>query len=562
MTLSLQERFRNLKRLQSIVSVLLRHGFGDVVARLKLDVVTVRRRRARAAAAEGQAWQRQTVEERIRHTLEDLGPTFVKLGQVMATRPDLVPPSLVLELRQLQDQVPPFPVDQLKAAIEEDAGRPLADLFVSFDETPLAAASVAQVHRARLHDGSEVAVKVQRPRVRETVASDLSILRGLAELVVERIPEARRFDPVGLVNEFDRALRRELDFRNEVYAMQRFARHHAGSPDAVVPRPHTALCSERVIVMELMAGFKVTDHAALAATGLDPVEIARRGTRIALTSIFEHGYFHADPHPGNFLIRPDGVFCVLDFGLMGQLDAQRIDEMLTFLAAILLSDADMLVTLLEDMELVPDTVDERSLRRELSMQIERYQGLALEDLDAAALVAEIIDAMRRYDIHLPADLVLVGKALGTMEGIAKTICPSFRPLDEVRPYLISTYVRRTLDPREHSRQVARTLSESLNLLRSLPRDLRGILRKANRGELQVRISSADLERVARQRDRAVNRSIATVVFSLLVALSTVLLYYPPPGSGPGVVALALGGYFVAFLTGLVLLWSIYRSNGL
>lgn len=562
-SLSVTRRFRNIRRFQQILTVLARHGFGNLVGRLHLDgsVRAALRLVGRTQkTVDEEATGPLSTEARIRMICESLGPTFVKFGQLLATRPDLVPASLVEELSRLHDEVPPFPYSEVETLLDGELGDAWRDSFASVEPEPMAAASIAQVHSATLSDGRPVVLKVQRPGLDKLIDTDLDILRGLAELLEENVEELRPFRPQALVDEFARSICQEIDFCRELDNLQRFRRLFAETEKVQVPEPVPELSSRRVLTMERMDGFKVTDHAALEASGLDAAEIARTGTAVFLESIFEHGFFHADPHPGNFLVRPDGVLAVLDFGLMGRIDRRRIGDLLSLLVAILLDDPEMLVAQLQEMEVIGDSRDVGRLEMDVARILERYRTATLGDTDVAALLDEVFAALRGHEVALPTDLLLIGKTVATVEGIAKHICPTFQPLEEIRPFLISLYMRRTLDPREQSRIVTRALADGVALLRTLPRELRGLMRRLNRGELRVETVRADDKAERAQRDRAVNRLALTMILCTTMVLSTLLLYYPPGGDGtPWAAYIGLG---VSFLLTVLLFWSFFRHKGL
>ena len=505
-------RLKDLGRLRHIAGVLVRHGFEDVAARLgwvsRIRALWHRIRR-RGLDEDVDAIP---VERRFRLVLEELGPTFIKLGQMLATRPDFVPMSVIMELKRLHDEVPPFPFDEVKEVIEAELGRPLDDVFQEFEHEALAAASIAQVHRARLKTGELVAVKVQRPRLPEVVTSDLRILGGLASLLESRVPELRRFRPRAIVEEFKRSLRRETDFRAELSSMVRFKRAFADEPGLYVPEPYRDLSTGKVLVMEWVDGVKVTDVDGLKRMGVDLKQVVDVGMRVTLRSIFELGFFHADPHPGNFFIRPDGTIALLDFGMMGYMEPQRIDELLTYLVAMVTGDVDMMVNVLLDADLIGDDTDLRALRGELRAILDRYAGESIGSIQVSAFLTEVVDVTVRHNVMLPADVLLVGKSMATMEGIGREIYPEFEPVEAIRPFLTELYVKRMLDTKRHTQALLRLGMDGMALLKDAPADVRRILRKARRGELVLKVSSTDLDKRLRARHRMTNSLIMAALF--------------------------------------------------
>ena len=560
--LRLPQYARNLQRLRFILGVVVSHGFGHILQRAGLSRLLPLAGGGMSMRGD-QALRSESWEVRIRLALESLGPTFVKLGQMLATRPDLIPMSLIHELRKLQDDVAPFKFPAVRRLIQEELGRPLSEAYAVFSEQPLAAASIAQVHRARLHDGSEVVVKVQRPNLDQRIRTDLDLLMIIAEQLEERISEARQFRPVELVEHFARSIKRETDFDNERTNIVRFAKQFANEPGLHLPRTWPELSTRRILTMEFIDGCKVTDLAQLEAWQVDTKQVARLGTKLVMAAIFEHGFFHADPHPGNFFVLPDGRLALIDFGLMGALDTERIDEMLAFLAAILLADPEMLVGQLMDLGLINDTVDVRALRTEIHELLSRYHGLEIAALDIGVFITEVFETIIRYDVRMPADLLLVGKSVSTMEGIARQIQPDFNPMMELRPYLIRLYARRALDPNTYSRRVARVAHDWWGLVRSLPNDVRGLTRRVRDGELQLNINdTGQAERLVRA-ERQVNRVIVGVSSLVCWSLFSVLV---PEATKAGLLSftsfwalvLAINGSW----TGALLGFSLLRSREL
>lgn len=495
---------RQMGRLRQVLSVAVRYGFGHVLDRTGLGSLV----RLRAGLTADEDLARRRWEVRIRLAFEELGPTFVKLGQLLATRPDLVPLSLIDELRQLQDNVPPFDAAIAKALVEDElAPRTLSECFAFFDEKPLAAASIAQVHRARLVTGEEVVIKLQRPGLDERLRSDLELLSFVAGWLEEQLPEIRRFKPVMAIDELARSLKLETDFGNELRNIERFRQQLAPEPRVKVPQTWPNLSTRRMLTMEFIDGCKVTDTATLAAWSVNPVDVAQIGITVVIASIFEHGFFHGDPHPGNFFVLRDGRLGIIDFGMMGSLDRERIDELLTFMAALLLGDAEMLVSLLLDLGLLGDSVDVRRLRSSVAALMGRYHGVDIASVDVSAFLADAIEVIVEHEIDLPSDLLLIGKSLSTMEGIAREIHPGFNPLVDLRPLFVRLYLARALDPETYSRKLVRTARDWWSLANVLPGEARILLRQARRGELRLEVVDPGQERALEGRDRQVNRAI-------------------------------------------------------
>ena len=555
---------RNLGRVREIGAVLAKYGFDELVDRLGVEgfVEQGRRLLKRRIDADRTA-SRLSVEARIRCILEELGPTYVKFGQILATRPDLLPMSLIEELRKLQDDVPPFSGADARAIVEHQFGKPVDALFSTFDDVPVAAASIAQVHRATLPGDVSVAVKVQRPGLARTLETDLDILAVFAELLHDNLPEFRRYDPRGLVDQFARSIRREIDFTHEAFNITKFAENFADVDTVRVPQVHSELTGARVLTMDWIDGIKADDVDAIDAAGLDRPLLASRATEAVLKMIFVDGFFHADPHPGNVFMLPDNVLCFVDYGMMGRIDEERIDELLAFLVGLLTGDMDRVVELFRRLDLIDDRVDVRSLKREIAALVDRYGNVALESVDFGAFISEVFETVQRHEVAVPSDLMLMGKALATMEGVARELSPSYDPLSEMRSYLLRIYTERLTDPAQLARGTYKTLDSYLYLARRLPAHAESILTKLRRGELVVRSEDPAQTAALRSQARAQHLIALSVVVVALSAASTALLL---SGAGPvvfGVPALSLlglAGYTAALFWGTVVVLASARGT--
>ena len=559
--LRLPQYARNVQRMRQVLQVLFTHGFGHVLDRAGVGRLAKFGRERLFGPNPDLANRRWEV--RIRLAMESLGPTFVKLGQMLATRPDLVPMSLIHELRRLQDNVPPIAFAEVRRVVQEELGGPLEQVYSQFDEAPIAAASIGQVHKATLLDGQEVVVKVQRPGLDDTIRTDLELLMFLAAQIEDQVPDMRQFRPVAAVEQFSRSLKLETDFFNELRNIERFRKQFADNPELHLPITYPELSARRVLTMEVINGAKVTDTGTLQRWGLSGAEIARRGTGIVIASIFEHGFFHADPHPGNFFVLPDGRLALIDFGMMGSLDRERIDDLLTFLASLLLNDTEMLVAQLMDLGLLDDSVDVKALRGEVHELMARYYGVDLAGIDIGAFITEVFETIVRFDVQMPADLLLIGKAISTMEGIAREIHPDFNPLVDVRPYLVRLYVRRALDPTVYSRRVVRLLHDYWGLVTTFPGETRGLFRRIKAGELQLQVSDPAQSYRDVVQERRVNRGIVACCTLFFWAGFTFLL---PTAADAGLWLMPGAWTMLSGLNGLwtgsLLAFSMLRSREL
>jgi ubiquinone biosynthesis protein len=549
---------RHLRRFRQIAEVFIRHGFGELVEVLEvLPVASVPRRLLRRLWP---ATPRLGTPRRLRIVLEELGPTFVKLGQVLSTRPDLLPPDYVAELARLRDDVPPGPWEPVRTQIEEELGAPLEDLFASFDPEPLAAASLAQVHPATLLDGTAVVVKVQRPGIREVIETDLEILFDVTRLLQVRTPLGAIYDLPGIAEEFAATLRAELDFYREGHNADRFRANFAGETYLHIPAVHWDLTTRRVLVLERIHGVRIDEVEALDEAGHDRERVALHATRMVVKEILEDGFFHADPHPGNFVVMDDEVIGAMDFGMVGYLSRRdRTDLIRLYVYAVQLDEVGVVDQLIR-MGMVGGQVDEDGLRRDVGRLLRKYQGLPLKAIRAGEVLQEAMPVAFRHRLRLPAELWLVGKTMAMMEGVGLKLYPDFDPFAVSEPF-VRRFVLQLASPREWGPSLLRGASDWGLLMRLLPRVGARLLTQAERGELEVTLRHKELEQALGRLDRLANRiSLSLLLSALIVGLALLVPAFRLVERGGLTTALVILGFFGVSLLGIWLILSILRSG--
>lgn len=550
---------RDLGRLQEIAGVLIRYGFGDMVRRIGMSAALERTGRM-LHWDDPEAMAYMAPPERVRCAMQDLGPTFVKLGQVMATRVDLLTPEWTTELGKLQNAVPALPFAQVRPQLVEDLGADPEAVFERLEETPLAAASLAQTHRAWLADGSAVVLKVRRPGIRDTVEADLRLMARLAEIVEERAPDLRRYHPAEVVQQFSASLRRELDFAAEGRNAERIAANFAGHDEVVVPRVYWEWTSERLNVQECLQGIAGTDLAAVDAAGLDRAQLAATGADIVLKMVLEDGFFHADPHPGNIFYLPDGRIGVIDFGMVGRVSEQRRFQIVQLLHGLVERESAPVADVLMEWGEGGGEVDEARLQADVGAFVDQYRGVPLKDLHMGLMLTDVTTILRDNGLSLPPDLALMIKAFLTLEGMGRQLDPDFDMAGAARPFLQRVVLQR-YSPRTLLKRGRRTALDAMELVGDLPRELRRLLRTARRGRLHLQVEVTSLKAFGEQVDRAANRLTMGVITAALVVGSSIVMNSAGGGvSSRWLLALGVLGFVGAGLIGLWILLSIWRSG--
>ncbi len=545
---------RELPRLREISMVFVRHGLGDLVRRAGI---------ARLLEHAGHVlhWGEATeiahleVQQRARLAFEQLGPTFVKLGQMLSTREDLLPPAWTTELARLHSDVAPVPFDDLLPQIEQALGRSPFEVFAHVEREPYAAASIAQIHRAKLASGTPVVLKIRRPGIEAKIDADLRLLDRLAHLIEREMPEVRRYRPVQVVGQLRGSLERELDLAVEARNTERFAHNFVDDLDILVPHVYLEWTSSTMIVQEHIEGIRGNDLAAIDTAGLDRKVLAARGVDAVLKMILVDGVFHADPHPGNVMYLPDNRIALIDFGMVGRLSPARRRQIIDLLAGLAGHDEEAMLEVLLDWrgdEFVADLA-------EFAFD---YADMQLKDLKIGVLLHRVSAILREHSIVLPSDLTLLFKALITLEGLGRQCDPEFRLIERVKPF-IDRAMRERSQPVETARRAQQTLSDLFGLVTSMPRDLARLVKDARHGRMRVDLDLKRLDRFGDRLHSAMDRATIGIMTASLVVGSSIVMTI---AEGPRLFGISLltycglVGYLVAFVNSLWIIFSIWRSS--
>ena len=547
-------------RFGEILSVFVKYGFGDIVASLDIDRYQFLagrffpRRRDRNLSRKLSRW------ERVRRAIEELGPTFVKLGQFLSNRPDLLPAELITELEKLQDASTPFSAAEAALIITQDLGRSPDELFAHFSPEPIATGSIAQVHQARLVDGTLAAVKIQRPRIRQIVSTDMDILYHLAQLLEKRYESARAVRVSMLAAEFEKVLEGELDFAAEAAHVNRFGRFFASDRQVRVPRVLAPLSSKRVLTTDFITGTKVSRTSELREQGIDTADVARRGARIVVKQVFEHGFFHADPHPGNILILPDGSICFLDFGAVGIVPPTLRFHLGVLLYGFINHDPQRVVKTLSRLahEPVEQTVN---LEYDIAEFIEEYAGLTLREIRLGDVLRRFTRLITDYRLSIVPGFFLLMRALVAIEGVGRRLDPDFAMIEQVAPS-VKKLLRRSPTVRLLPYEVYFSAIDLFSLLKGLPYDLQDIMRLLRSGNLRIQYEHHGLEPLVGALDRVVNRLVFAIVLAALIVGSSLVVLSQVPPLVHDIPVIGIAGFVLAGIIGFGLLFSILRGRRL
>ncbi|MCW2316611.1 2-octaprenylphenol hydroxylase [Rhodoblastus acidophilus] len=548
---------QDLGRVQDLTSLLIRYGFGDLARRLGLGRALENAGRL-LHWAEPEELARLEPPQRIRRLLEDMGPSFVKLGQILATRIDLLPQDYIDEFCKLQDRAPPLPFDTLKAVLEQDLGAPLEELFAEVDPTPVGAASLSQVHLARLKTGARVVLKIRRPGVRKVVEADLRLLKRLAEIAESRIDEVRRYRPIEIAAQFSRTMRRELDLAAECRNAERVAENFADDPTIVVPKVYWRWTSERLNVQQFIDGIPGRDLASVEASGLDRKLLARRGGAAVLKMVFEDGFFHADPHQGNVFFLPGNRVAFIDFGMVGRLSEARRRELVDLLQGFVERNPGRAVDILLQWA-KHDVVDEEALTTDVDALIDSVHSVPLKSLNLPRLINDLVALLREHNLALPSDLALLTKAFISLEGMGRQLDPDFDMMATAEPFLKDLILAR-YSPKTLARRSRQGLGDMIEVMSGLPADLRKLVKQAQSSNLKLRLDVEKLGEVGDKIERGAARLALALVTSALILGSSIAMTASGGRLPVDVSYFAMFGFLGAMLGGVWIILSIWRGR--
>jgi len=552
-----KRRYKNLKRLQQIITILIKYGFGYFVKQLRLiDLIAKGSKILKLKTSE---ITKAPLPVRIRLVLEELGPTFIKLGQVLSTRSDLIPPNYIKELQKLQDEVPPFEYVQVEQIIKKELGTDISTIFKSFEQKPTAAASLGQVHQAILEDDNVVVVKVQRPNIEKIIETDLDILFDLARLTERHIPASRLYDPVGIVEEFARVIRSELDYGTEGRNAEKFRKNFQDDETIYTPKIYWEFSSKRILTMELIQGIKINNLQELDKAGYNRKKIAENGAKAFMKQILIDGFFHADPHPGNMLVMKGEIIGFMDFGMMGRLDEEIKEKGVDLFIAILERNPGKIINAMLNLGITSQEIDTRSLKIDIREMLDQYYDKSLKEIKLGELINQLVNIAIKYHIRMPVEFALLGKSLLTIEGIGLVLDPHFNLAEIAKPYAQDLILERK-SPQRFILKLLNDLAELYNLIILIPKQLSKTLKKMEEGVFKLEFQHRGLENLITALDRSTNRLAYSLILAAIIIGSSLIMQTDKGPHFMGFPVIGVLGFLIAGILGLGFIIIIIRSR--
>lgn len=561
---SLTRSYRSLRRLQQIINVFIKHGFGSIIDQIHLGRYIPFRKRLKAFG-QWPALKGPSVPERLRVAFEELGPSFIKLAQVLSSRPDLITARFADEFKQLQDKVPPFAAVKAKSLIEKELKLPLNEVFLNFNDIPVAAASIAQVHLAKLLDGTDVIVKVQRPVIKEQIETDINILTTVAALLDKYVPESRFFNPIGIVDEFSKTVRKELDFNNEARNCNKLRKNFELHTDIYIPLVTQPYVTEKVLVMERINGVRIDNIKAITVMGFDRRKLAKTGISAYFKMILEDGFFHADPHPGNIFVLTNGMLCFVDFGIVGRVSPEVMEIMANTFLSLINSDFDGLIDNYIELGIVPEEIELDVFRQEFKADLVEFMeplyGLTLKEINFAKYLDTLTHLAMKHSLKIPSDLLLINKAFLILDNIGRELDPDFDFLAEAEPYALKL-ARKKYSPSRMFEKAGKNVLELSDFVMLFPKQIKKIIHKIIKDDIHLKITHVGLDKFITDMDRSSNRLSFSIIIGAIL-LSSAIMHASKVG--PMIYGFSLPAtlsFGLAFLLGIWLLISIIRSGRL
>lgn len=550
-------RYSMLKRYGQIIEVLQKYEFGYIVDKIGLSSIRDLTYKFKDKAKVNRLNTPGPV--RARKILEELGPTYIKLGQLLSMRHDLVPLEYATELAKLQDDAPSFEFEEVELIIREELGHSIEELFDYFDKKPLACASIGQVHRAKIKNGDNVVVKVQRPGIKEVIESDLDIIYSMAKLVNEHILEARLYRPIEIVDEFSRSMFEEIDYTQEGWNTDRFAYNFRDNKQIHIPKVYWDYTNKRVLTLEYIAGIKASHVDLLDQQELDRSKIALVVGEAFMQQVFDDGFFHADLHPGNILIMEDGTVAFLDFGMTGHFSSEMCDMFLDGLTALVNGDSSLLVELSRDMGCIDYHVDTRSLKIDIEYFLSKYYGRTQKNLDFSVVIEEFIGILREHQVIIPHNIALLVRGMVAVEGFGVIINPNFNITELIEPYA-KKEMKKRLYPQYLAHRTCSSISSWSRLFQKAPTKISHILDNAENGYLRLKFESEEGNRLVSEIDVSSNRLSFSLIISAMIIASSMVIQTDMKPFLWGVPFLGILSFFLASLFGLWLVFNIFRTG--
>lgn len=550
--------YRQFNRYRHIIFILFKYGFGDVVNMIRLDR-TLEAGKHLISRKPAKGIDKLNRAKRIRLAFEELGPTFIKLGQLLSTRSDLISGDYHKELLKLQDEVPPTSYEAIRKIIKSEFGQYPEEIFQYFEKKPLAGASIGQVHKAQLHSGEMVAVKIQRPEIRQLVKTDLEIILNVASILERNVKEFEIHKPTRIVAEFANSLTKEIDYLIEAAHIERFGRQFEGDSTIHVPRVYRKLTCEHIITMEYIEGIKISKVELLQLKGFNLKTVVRKSADLILKQIFIHGFFHGDPHHANIFILPGNVICFLDFGMMGRVNREERENFTNMALQILTGDIRGAVSSLLHHTDYQQEPDKLQLEKDLSVLIDQHLYRPLKELNIARMLQQLLGITLKHELCFKPDLFLMIKALSTAEMLGKELDPEFNLTEHMKPFIKQVQLNR-YNPKRIAEDIFESGSELVKFVSGLPGELQDILNQAREGKLKIEFEHQGLHPMLYTHDRISNRIVFAIVLAALIIGSSLIVLSGVPPKWYEIPVIGLGGFVVAGLMGMWLLVSIIRHG--